>query len=66
MTGVITDGSPWFRRAVDYSLAMSPTKITDKKTIAEQTANMYLDIGAVRFMARQAVYLHLGLGEPGL
>ena len=39
----------------------------DRKTIAELTAKMYLDTGAVRFMAKQAVSsLHLRLGQPGL
>ena len=44
----------------------SDAQFLDKKTIAELTARMYLDSGAVRFMDRQALHLHERLGEPGL
>ena len=42
------------------------SQFLDKKTIAELTARMYLDCGAVRFMTDKPYHLHLGLGEPGL
>ena len=38
----------------------------DKALIAEITAKMLLEVKAVLFFARQAVHLHLRLGEPGL
>ena len=38
----------------------------DKKTIAELTAKMYLDVGAVRFMTEKPFIFTSRLGEPGL
>jgi orotate phosphoribosyltransferase len=40
------------------------TKITDKKTIAEQTAKMYLDVGAVRFMEEKPFIFTSGWASP--
>ena len=39
-------------------------KITDKKTIAEQTAKMYLDVGAVRFMEDKPFIFTSGWASP--
>ena len=39
-------------------------KITDKKTIAEQTAKMYLDAGAVRFMEDKPFIFTSGWASP--
>src|SRR5476649_2823950 len=39
-------------------------KITDPKTIAEQTAKMYLDVGAVRFMADKPFIFTSGWASP--
>ena len=44
---------------------MNPAaKISDKKTIAEQTANMYLDVGAVRFMEDKPFIFTSGWASP--
>src|SRR3984957_18970765 len=43
---------------------MSPAKITDKKNIAEQTAKMYLDVGAVRFMEDKPFIFTSGWASP--
>ena len=40
------------------------TKITDAKTIAEQTARMYLDVGAVRFMTDKPFIFTSGWASP--
>src|SRR6202142_4266868 len=40
------------------------TKITDKKTIAEQTAKMYLDVRAVRFMEEKPFIFTSGWASP--
>jgi orotate phosphoribosyltransferase len=39
-------------------------KITDPKTIAEQTAKMYLDVGAVRFMQDKPFIFTSGWASP--
>ncbi|MGA6975335.1 MAG: orotate phosphoribosyltransferase, partial [Pseudolabrys sp.] len=39
-------------------------KITDAKTIAEQTAKMYLDVGAVRFMEDKPFIFTSGWASP--
>src|SRR5476651_1848482 len=39
-------------------------KITDPKTIAEQTAKMYLDVGAVRFMEDKPFIFTSGWASP--
>ena len=44
----------------------SPAHFLDKKTIAELTARMYLDTGAVRFMQDKPFIFTSRLGEPGL
>ena len=44
----------------------SDTHFLDKKTIAELTARMYLDTGAVRFMTDKPFIFTQRLGEPGL
>ena len=43
---------------------MAAAKITDKKTIAEQTAKMYLDVGAVRFMEDKPFIFTSGWASP--
>ncbi len=42
----------------------SSPKITDRKTIAEQVAKMYLDVGAVRFMEDKPFIFTSGWASP--
>ena len=49
------------RWTIRYAMA---TKITDAKTIAEQTAKMYLDVGAVRFMQDKPFIFTSGWASP--
>jgi orotate phosphoribosyltransferase len=43
---------------------MTAAKITDPKTIAEQTAKLYLDVGAVRFMEEKPFIFTSGWASP--
>src|SRR5262245_23645740 len=43
---------------------MSATQFLDKKTIAEMTARMYLDTGAVRFMEDKPFIFTSGWASP--
>jgi orotate phosphoribosyltransferase len=52
-----------FMGALDYRLAMAAT-ITDAKSIAEQTAKMYLECGAVRFMQDKPFIFTSGWASP--
>ena len=52
-----------FAGALDYAYPMT-AKITDAKTIAEQTARMYLETGAVRFMTDKPFIFTSGWASP--
>ena len=45
---------------------MTSNQLLDKKTIAELTARMYLDTGAVRFMSDKPFIFTSGWARPGL
>jgi orotate phosphoribosyltransferase len=52
-----------FSNALHYQLVMT-TQFLDKKTIAELTARMYLDTGAVRFMEDKPFIFTSGWASP--
>ena len=55
--------TPLVSTPLDYPLAMN-AHFLDKKTIAELTARMYLDIGAVRFMQDKPFIFTSGWASP--
>ncbi|HEX5442409.1 MAG TPA: hypothetical protein VFW87_01210, partial [Pirellulales bacterium] len=48
----------------EYPMTVPPATFLDKSTIAELTARMYLDTGAVRFMTEKPFIFTSGWASP--